>query len=71
MSNEVIQVDGEERVVREDTAKAFRWRRFAVILLVGIAVIMLVAVLFFSGVLTAVDPPVTPSNAANPANAGP
>lgn len=71
MSNEVIQVDGEDRVVREDTAKASRWSKFAVILLAGIVAIFIIGVLFFSGILTAVDPPVAPSNATNSANQGP
>lgn len=65
MSNEVIQVDGEDVVVREDTAKAVRWRKFAVILLAGIVAIFIIGIVFFSGILIAVDPPVTPANTAN------
>jgi hypothetical protein len=65
MSKEVIHVDGEDVVVREDTAKGFRWTRFAVILFTGIILIFLVWMLFFSGFLKAVDPAATPTNAAN------
>lgn len=52
MSNEVIKVHGEEHVVREDTAKAFRGTNWA---LLSIAAFILVAAfLFFSSVLTGV-----------------
>ena len=72
MSKDVIQVDGEDVVVREDTAKAFRWGRFAVILFAGIILIFFVWIVFFSGFMKAVDPAATPTNAANRnANPGP
>ena len=41
MSKDVIDVDGEEVVVREDTAKADRWKRFAVIIFTGIILIFI------------------------------
>jgi hypothetical protein len=72
MSKEVIEVDGEDVVVREDTAKASRWTRFAVIIFSGIILIFFIWIVFFSGFLTAVDPAATPTNAANRnANPGP
>ena len=64
MSNEVISDNGEERIVREDTAKAFRWNKFTGIILVGIILILAVFVLFFSGVLTTTKPNLLPSNSA-------
>ena len=66
MSNEVISDNGEERVVREDTAKAFRWNKFIGIILVGIVLIMAFFVIFFSGVLKATDPNLNPSNTSTP-----
>ncbi len=71
MSDEVISVDGHETVVREDTAKASRWRSFAVIVFSGIIVIFIVSMLFFSGVLSAVDPTPAANNAADNRNPGP
>jgi CHASE2 domain-containing sensor protein len=55
MSKEVIQVHGEDVVVRDDTAKAFRWRQFAVIIFAGIILIFIVWMVFFSGFLKLVD----------------
>jgi len=55
MSNEVIHTDGKDVVVREDTAKAFRFFRFETIVLGGIILIFIAAMLFFSGLLTQVD----------------
>lgn len=49
MANEVINVDGEDKVVREDTAKSYRgvvWALFSV----G-AFIVILAILLFSGIL--------------------
>lgn len=49
MSKQVITVEGEDQVVREDTAKAFRgtyWALFSV----G-AIIVITAILFFGGFL--------------------
>lgn len=46
MSKQVIVVDGEERVVREDTARAFRGVHWA---LLSLALIVLTAVILFVG----------------------
>jgi len=64
MSDEVINVEGKDVVVREDTAKASRWLRFETILLTGIILIFIVAMLFFSGLLSAVD--TSPGSANTP-----
>lgn len=55
MSDEVINVEGKDVVVREDTAKAFRWLRFETIVLGGIILIVIASILFFSGLLSVVD----------------
>ena len=48
MSKEVIHVDGEDRAVREDTAKAFRGVNWMILSLIGFVVILLiVAATFF------------------------
>lgn len=44
MSKDVIKVDGEERVVREDTAKAYRGTRWA---LISVGFFVLVAAIIF------------------------
>lgn len=49
MTKQVITVDGEERVVREDTAKAFRGVHWALLSIALIVAIMLA--LFLSGVI--------------------
>ncbi len=49
MSKQVITVDGEDRVVREDTAKAFRGVHWA--LLSVAAFILIAALMFFGGFL--------------------
>ncbi len=49
MPKEVIRVDGEDTIVREDTAKAFRGVYWAILSLAAILLIMVV--LFFSGIL--------------------
>lgn len=49
MSKQVITVDGEDRVVREDTAKAFRGVHWA--LLSVAAFILIAALLVFGGFL--------------------
>ena len=50
MSKEVINVNGEDRVVREDTAKAYRGVNWMIISLVGFVIIVLiVAATFFMG----------------------
>jgi len=48
MSKDVITVDGEERVVREDTAKAYRGVNWMIISLVAfVVIILIVAATFF------------------------
>ncbi len=49
MSKQVISVDGQDTVVREDTAKAFRGVHWA-LLSIG-AFILIAALLFFGGFL--------------------
>ena len=54
MSKQVITVDGEDTVVREDSAKAFRGVHWALLSLA--AFILIAALLFFGGFLrTATD----------------
>ncbi|MBL8123270.1 MAG: hypothetical protein KIT61_15130 [Pyrinomonadaceae bacterium] len=48
MSKQAISIDGEERMVREDTAKAYRGVRWALLSIAAFVLIM--AALFFSGV---------------------
>lgn len=50
MSKQAITVDGEERIVREDTAKAFRGVHWA-LLSVG-AFVLIVLILFLGGFLS-------------------
>ena len=48
MSKEVIHVHGEDQVVREDTAKAYRGVNWMILSLIGFVVILLiVAATFF------------------------
>lgn len=49
MSKQVITVDGQETMVREDTAKAFRGVHWALLSLA--AFILIAALLFFGGFL--------------------
>jgi len=49
MPKEVIRVDGEDKMVREDTAKAFRGVYWAILSLAAFLLIMVI--LFFSGIL--------------------
>jgi hypothetical protein len=49
MSKQVITIDGQETVVREDTAKAFRGVHWALLSLA--AFILIAALLFFGGFL--------------------
>jgi hypothetical protein len=49
MAKDVITVDGEDRVVREDTARSYRGTIWA--LLSVLAFIIIAAVLFFSGLI--------------------
>jgi hypothetical protein len=50
MSKQAITVDGEEQIVREDTAKSHRGVIWA--LLSVAAFVLIAAILFFSGFLT-------------------
>lgn len=50
MSKQVINVDGQDTVVREDTAKAYRGVNWA-LLSIAAFVIIAALLLFFSGVL--------------------
>lgn len=47
MSKQVVTIDGQETVVREDTAKAFRGVHWALLSLA--AFILIAAMLFFGG----------------------
>lgn len=49
MSKQVISVDGEDTLVREDTAKAFRGVHWAFFSIAGI--ILITALIFFGGFL--------------------
>jgi hypothetical protein len=71
MSKEVISVHGEDKVVREDTAKAYRGTNWALLSLA--AFILVAAFLFFSSVLTGVFYNRQPANTAPAAssNVGP
>lgn len=50
MSKQVISVGGEERVVREDTAKSYRGVVWALLSLA--AFVIIAAILFFGGFLS-------------------
>lgn len=66
MSKQVITVDGEDEVVREDTAKAFRGVHWAFLSIGGI--LLITAILFLAGVIKlAADPDPIPS----PTNSSP
>ncbi len=65
MPNQTVSENGEDTVVREDTAKAFRWNRFVVVILGGFIVLLIVVMLFFSGIFKAAQPNLNPSNSAN------
>ncbi len=69
MSKEVISVDGQEKVVREDTAKAYRGVNWALISVA--AFVLIAAFLLFSGVLSGVlfDP--QPGSAPAESHTGP
>lgn len=49
MSKQVITIDGQETLVREDTARAFRGVHWALLSLAGI--ILITALLFLGGFL--------------------
>lgn len=71
MSKDVITVDGEQRVVREDTAKAYRGINWALLSIA--AFILIAAFLFFSSVLTGLVYEPQPANSVPAAdgNVGP
>jgi hypothetical protein len=53
MAKDVINVGGEEKVVREDTAKSYRGTVWALISVLGFLIIgAILFLLFFSGSLT-------------------
>ncbi|CAN5746811.1 hypothetical protein BH24ACI3_BH24ACI3_09460 [soil metagenome] len=64
MSKQVITVDGEEEVVREDTAKAFRGVHWAFFSIGGI--ILITAVLFLAGVIKLATDPEPVASPTNP-----
>lgn len=68
MSKQVVTIDGQETLVSEDTAKAFRGVHWALISLA--AFILITALLFFAGVikLTADPPPATDTSGPPPAS---
>jgi hypothetical protein len=49
MAKDVITVDGEQTVVREDTARSYRGVMWALLSL--LAFIIIAAILFFSGII--------------------
>ncbi len=62
MAKDVINVGGEERVVREDTAKSYRGTVWALISVGGFLLIAAILfLLFFSGSLTDNKPNQSPS----------
>jgi len=62
MANEVINVGGEEKVVREDTAKSYRGTVWALIVLGSIVLIgAIMFFAFFSGSLTDDKPNQSPA----------
>jgi len=65
MSKEVVTDHGQDVVVREDTAKEFRWNKFIGIVFAGFILILIAGILFFSGALVTVKPNMNSSNSAN------
>ena len=66
MSNQVINVDGEERVVREDTAKKVRGVNWAIASIIGFVVIAaVIAGILLIGATTdgKIESPATNTNA--------
>ncbi len=49
MAKELIKIDGVEKIVREDTAKAYRGVYWALISLA--AIVLIASILFFGGFL--------------------
>lgn len=73
MPNQMINDDGDDTMVREDTAKGFRWNKFIGIILAGFILLLILGILFFSGIFSAVQPKLgSPNNRANQnGNVGP
>ena len=65
MPDQMISDKDGDIMVREDTAKGFRWNRFIGIIFVGFIVILIVGILFFSGAFTAIQPNMNPTNTSN------
>jgi hypothetical protein len=66
MSNEVINVGGEQKVVREDTAKSYRgviWALGSVAIFIIVTAIIFFA--FFAKTATDGTTPTTPANIEN------
>ncbi len=66
MSNEVINVGGEQKVVREDTAKSYRgviWALGSVAIFIIVTAIIFIA--FFAKTATDGTTPTTPANIEN------
>ncbi len=62
MAKEVINVGGEEKVVREDTAKSYRGTVWALISVAGFVIIgAILFFVFFSGSLTDDKPNQSPA----------
>ena len=61
MAKDVITVGGEEKVVREDTAKSYRGIVWALVsVAIFIAVVAIVAMMFFGGSISqGIDNPAT------------
>ncbi len=56
MSKDVINVDGEDRVVREDTAKSYRGVVWALLSVAGFVIIAaIIFIVFLSGSVTEGD----------------
>lgn len=66
MSKEVIKVDGNDVIVRDDTAKAYRGVNWAIMVsLIALAIMILFAVVFFLRASTdgKIESPAQASNA--------
>ncbi len=66
MSKEVINVGGEDRVVREDTAKSYRGTVWALLSVLGFIIVLAVLfIVFFGKSLTDNRPNESPSQIEN------
>ena len=66
MAKQVINVDGQDTVVREDTAKAYRGVYWALLSIAGF--ILIAAIVFFSGLFDLVTdsrPSPSPTESSN------